>query len=374
MRCDWQSGYRGAVTSSSPFAPARPTVRVAAALLAWIATACDTVGPGADEPTIGRKDLADAELDARCEYLVRCGFYPDDATCKDVERPDPQLVQAVGTSVFDRVEIDGEAAHVWIETLRNLSCIATHEVAQELQDARLPVFAGNVKNGGACFSDYECVEDNVCDRSLCPQQQLCCTGSCVVFTILAERDPCPLPSGDGARILAQCDPITYCQAPEVEEGAEPPTVGTCTLRVENGLPCTSNAGCVDGQRCDVQDSGACFKLSPHDGPCNAMLATNPCLEINDTCDPASTTCTVAPGPGEACPRGQCAGWATCRDDDGDPMTPEVCIAFARRFEACDMIPCLGDLVCREGFCADITTEYVCLEGDPPPPPETMDGG
>ncbi|MEM6993687.1 MAG: hypothetical protein AAF721_24450 [Myxococcota bacterium] len=354
--------------------PLSPRHWMAPALLVTLAfgPACDTIG-GEEEPKVESRDLAKDELDARCDYLVRCGFMPNEETCKDVERQDQALVQALGGSVFGRVDFNPEAAAAWIETLRELSCVATNEVAQELADARVEVFKGTIDEGGSCFADDECVEGNVCDRTACTGQQLCCTGTCVEFQILAERATCPLPQ-DGVRLLARCDDITWCQPPPVEEGNEgpPPTEGTCTLKVENGLPCDSSEACADGQRCDTQDTGTCFKLSPHDAACNASLANNPCLEVNDACDPGSSTCQIAPGPGEACPQGQCAGWATCRGDDmGNPAT---CLAFPQRGEACDQLPCLGDLVCRDGVCQDLTTSVVCVAGDPPPPPEMMDGG
>lgn len=362
VRCDRKTGYLEAVKVSR---------------LAWLLTgfslslpvACD---PGDDADTVSREDLKREELDARCEYLARCGFYPDAETCRDVTRPDPQLVQAIGSSVFGRVDIDDEAAAVWVETLRGLSCEATAEVFAELEEARAAVFVGGVEEGGECFSDYECAEGNVCDRDLCQGGGggICCVGFCTRYRILAEGDDCPLSTGDGTSLFAACDAATtYCAAPEVEEGGEPPTEGTCTLRVDNGMACTSDAACADGQRCNIENGeGACFKLSAHGEMCNPTLSSGSCLDINDVCDPDSSTCRLAPAPGEACPAGRCAGWARCEDDDGDPETPGSCLAFAQRGEACDDNPCLGDLVCREGLCEDLTTELVCLEGDPPPPP------
>lgn len=334
-------------------------------------TACDTAE---EEPKVESRDLAKDELDARCEYLVRCGFMPDDATCKQVEREDQGLVQALGGSVFGRVDFNPEAAAAWIETLRDLSCVATNEIAQELADARIEVFRGTIDEGGGCFADDECVEGHICDRTACPGNQLCCTGSCVEFRVLSERDTCPLPQ-DGTLLTGRCDDITWCQPPPFDENnpdAPPATEGVCSLRVENGMPCEASQACIDGQRCDTQDTGTCFKLSPHDAACNPMLSNNPCLEINDACDPGSSTCQIAPGPGEACPQGRCAGWAFCQQ--GDEMNPATCVAFAQLGESCEMVQCLGDLVCREGICEPLTTSLICVEGDDPPPPEMMDGG
>jgi len=327
---------------------------------------CDDDPP----PTVETRDLAADELDARCDYLVRCGFVPDDATCREVEREDQALVQALGGSAFGRVDFHPEAAAAWIATLRELSCLATNEVAQELADARAEVFGGTIANGGDCFADDECVAGSVCDRQACPGNQLCCTGSCVSFEILPEQAACPLPQNN-TRLFARCDDITWCQPPEVEDGAEPPTEGTCVLRVENGQPCETNEACLDGQRCDSQDSQTCFMLSPHGEPCNPMLVNNPCLEINDACDPGSSTCQIAPGPNSECPQGRCAGWATCQGGNGDGEVA-TCLAYAGAGESCEMTQCLGDLNCRDGLCELNTTSHICIEGDPPPPPD--DGG
>jgi len=335
--------------------------------------ACDTIGK--EEPKVESRDLVKEELDARCEYLVRCGFMPDDGTCKDVEREDQGLVQALGGSVFGTVDFNPEAAADWIDTLRNLSCLATDEVAQELADARFAVFGGQVEAGGECFADDECVEGHICDRNACPADRLCCTGSCVEFRILGEQAACQLPQ-DGVLITSRCSSEFWCRPPDVDPENPPempPAEGVCTARVDNGQPCNANGECMDGLRCDTQDTQTCFKLSPHDAECNPMLATNPCLEVNDACDPGSSSCQIAPGPGEACPQGRCAGWALC-SGQGDPENPATCIALLNRGEACDgSLPCLGDLVCRDGLCSDLTTSLVCVEGEPPPEP-MMDGG
>lgn len=354
-----------------PPLPRTRTHSAASALVAAVLglTACDMFGQD-DEPTIDTRNLAADELEARCEFLARCGFMPDQDTCLDVEREDAGLLQALGGSAFGRVDFNPKAAAAWIDALRDLSCVATDEIARALADAREAVFKGTIEAGGACFADDECVSGNVCDRSACSGNQLCCTGECVPFRILAERDACPLDQDEG-RITSRCDDTTYCQPTETAEGDPPPTHGTCVLRVENGLPCETDDACVDGQRCDTQDTRTCFKLSAHEAACNASLTTNPCLEVFDACDPGSSTCQIAPGPGDPCPQGACAGWARCEAGDGED--PATCVALARRGEACDVIPCLGDLVCRDATCQDLTTALVCLEGDPPPPPE-MDGG
>lgn len=300
--------------------------------------------------------------------MVRCGFMPNEDTCKQVQRPDPALVQALGGSVFGRVDFDADAAIAWIDTLRDLECDATLEVVRELTEARAAVFAGTLKNGGACFADEECAGEAVCDRTACPGNQLCCTGECVAFRTLSIGQECPF-AQDGVRLTARCDDTSYCQPPPDDGTGEPPVSGVCTLRSENGLPCDAPDACRDGARCDVNGSGNCYKLSAAGEMCNPMLAPGSCIGVNDTCDPGSSTCVTAPGAGEPCPQGRCAGWATCMGGDGE--TPGTCVGYALLGEACDMISCLGDLQCRDGFCQQETTSLVCIEGEPPPPPDPM---
>lgn len=331
---------------------------VAAALGCVLTAACD---PGQD-PRVDKSDLRVEELDARCEYLVRCHFMPDADTCMESEGFDQSLIQAVGGSGFGRVGYDSEKAAAWLDTLRNLSCDNTIENARILADARAPVFAGRIDPGGSCFADDECRGDAICDRSLCQGGQLCCTGECVEWQVLSVGETCPLPQPD-TRISAGCEDQAYCEAPPDDGSGMPPAEGQCVARSDNGLPCTAVNGCLDGQRCNVSGSGNCYKLSDSGDECNSSLQQGSCLAINEVCSPSSHTCVTAPGPGAPCVFGQCAPWAVCMDGMD-------CVARPRAGEACDgSIPCLGDLNCNgDGVCALATTVLVCVEGEPPEPP------
>ncbi len=330
---------------------------IATALGCVLAVACDE----ADEPVVESSDLRGEELDARCEYLVRCHFMPDRDTCMASEAPDAGLTQAIGTSGFDRVGYDPELAAAWIATLRDLSCDATVENFRALADARAPVFGGRIDPGGSCFADEECRGDAICDRAACPGGQVCCTGNCVEWQVLGVGQTCPLPQ-DGVRISAGCEDAAYCQVPADDGSGMPPTSGTCLARADNGLPCDGVDGCLDGQRCNVGGSGNCYKLSASGEMCNPQLAQGSCLAINEVCSPSSSSCVAAPGPGEACVAGRCAPYAICMDDT-------TCVARPRSGEACDgSIPCLGDLNCTDNICQLSSVEVVCVSGDPPPPP------
>ncbi len=320
-----------------------------------LAPACDE----AEAPTVESADLRVDELDARCEFLVRCGFMPSRDVCLASQSYDQSLVQALGGTSFDRAGYDPEHAAAWLETLRNLGCEATVENAQLYADARAPVFAGRIEPGGSCFADDECLGDAVCDRAACPGDQLCCTGECVEWRILGVGERCPL-AQDGVRITAACEASAYCQVPPDDGSGMPPTQGTCAARADNGLPCDAIDGCLDGQRCNLGGSNNCYRLAASGEMCNADLQQGSCIALNEVCSPSSSQCVAAPAPNEACVFGRCAGWAVCQND--------VCVARLRAGEACDgSIPCLGDLRCRDGACRLSTTLLVCVEGDPPPP-------
>jgi hypothetical protein len=327
----------------------------------FVTAACDEE----KTPVVASADLREDELDARCEYLVRCGFLPDRDTCFASQSYDQSLVQALGGTSFDRAGYDPELAAVWLETLRNLGCENTVENARVIADARAPVFAGRVETGGSCFADDECMGEAVCDRAACPGDQLCCTGECVEWRVLTVGETCPLPQ-QGVRLTAGCEDLAFCRVPPDDGSGMQPTEGTCAARADNGLPCEGIDGCLDGQRCNVGGSGNCYKLSASGEDCNPDLQQGSCVAVNEVCSPSSSTCVAAPAPGQACVQGQCAPWAVCQMDSG------MCLALPRAGETCDgMLPCLGDLRCQDNICELSSTLLVCVEGDPPPPPMPM---
>jgi hypothetical protein len=323
------------------------------------AVACDTE----EAPPPSARNLRADELDARCDYLVRCGYYVDRDQCIRSEGPDRGLLQALGAQAFGRVEYDIPAVEAYITTLRELSCDATISNVRTLADARAAAFTGLVETGGDCFADEECIGEAICDRNACPQNLLCCTGTCVDFEVLGIGATCRLTT-DGPRIASRCGDDAYCQPPPDDGSGEPPATGVCALRATNGDPCEHVDGCDDGQRCDIYGSNTCYKLSGSGEMCNAMLQPGSCIGINETCDPGSSTCQLAPGPGQACPAGRCVDYAFC-DDQG------MCIARPQLGEACDGNNCLGDLFCRDNVCERSETVHVCVDGQPPPPPEMM---
>jgi hypothetical protein len=313
---------------------------------------------------LGAGDLRRQELLARCDFLVRCGFAPDHETCRASEGPDWGLVQALGVSNLGRVEYDANAGQIYVETLSERSCEATEENAREISNLREDMFVGQVDIGDGCFASEECVGDAVCDLWACPDDQVCCTGRCVERRILGVGSECPL--AESAELYyTECEFGSFCRPPPDDGSGVPPVAGVCAPRVENGAPCVTNGECSDAQRCDLGGSNTCYMLSVAGDPCNPLLSQGACIDFDHVCDPASSTCVRAPGPGAPCPSGQCLGFSECIEG--------TCIAQPRWGEPCDgTVSCLGDLFCNaEGWCDSITVVFACLSGDDPPPPEPM---
>jgi hypothetical protein len=326
------------------------------------------LGPVGCEETgeeLGSDDFRKLEKEARCEYFARCGIAPDYDSCIAAESQDAGYIQAVGSVPFGRVEYDPIAADEYLQTLRDLSCDGTQAVQDELTSKIRDVFKGNVPLGEPCWADEECEgADSVCDDLACQGSgQLCCFGTCTAFRTLQVGDACPLNSD--ATNFSGCSNDAYCAPPEDDGSGMPPMMGTCTPRSDNGMMCSSLNGCQDGQRCNVGDSNLCYVLAGNGAMCNPTLSNGSCIRIDQVCDPGSSTCVSAPGPGAPCVNGRCQLYAVCQED--------TCVARPREFEACDgSVPCLGDLNCQDGVCQRSRVALVCVAGEAPP--ADTDGG
>ena len=312
-----------------------------------------------DDPGVEAIDYAQQERDAICDYRVRCGFSTDrDACLGSVERS-RATIQAIGGIDSERVDYDRKAALAYVELLEEAGCEATIANGRALEAARAEVLQGSVAAGDSCFADTECAgERALCDQTGCGGQ-ICCEGTCAEIQTLSLGSACPLFPIDADRLTAFCEDTAYCAPPPDDGSGEPPAMGTCQPRADNGEPCDRNEACLDGQRCAMDQ---CFVLSTAGQPCNPTLTTGSCVEANQVCDMASSTCVDAPGDGQPCVFGQCMPYASCVED--------VCVRRPVQGESCEGTPpCQGDLQCRDNICALETVVFVCLEGEPPPPPE-----
>ena len=319
---------------------------------ALVSCSSDETAPPPPQP-IKIADLQAAAESANCDYLVRCSWMPDKATCKSLDGADYELLQLIADAVFGKVHYDEKAARAWVEAVRSQKCELGEGIKKALEAAWEPVFTGTVKEGGACFVDDECAGKNVCDLSGC--SSACCAGTC-------SPPPPAAKEGEPCDFTIACEDQTFCGIDDGSGGAGGGGGGTgmqiCKPRADNGQPCLGQQGCQDGQLCDVGGSDKCYKLSPDGSPCNPGLQYS-CLEYNHFCDESTSKCIALPGAGEPCaPTSEyCAYYAYC-----DVNGTKLCNSKPVEGEPCDPdgVRCLGDLVCNGSTCARRPPIQTCV--------------
>jgi len=280
---------------------------------------------------------------ANCDFLVRCGFEPDVMTCRRVDGADDELLQLIADARIGKVKYDAAAALVWIGALSSRTCAIHGPAADEnLADAWKPVFVGTIAEGGACYVDDECKNGLVCDRSACTDGTECCAGKCV-------GAPAPIAEGEACDIGS-----TPCVAGSHCGPAGPGTSDhQCVVAADPGKPCTMFAGCKDNQLCDQDMTGMCYALATSGQSCDP---THPvaCAAYTELCSPKNV-CASLPRDGEPCnvDGPGCLSYAVCVEG--------TCVRRPALGEACDMLPCLGDLDCDNGICSTRTL-HVCTGG------------
>jgi hypothetical protein len=200
-------------------------------------------------------DYQNSAIDARCDYLVKCGLFEDSAGCHafyDHFLPDsPSLKAAVD---LGKVKYDGEAAADCFDSVGDASC------AQDAQDpgACDSIFHGTVADGGMCAFDLECVSQN-CNVSDCTMA--CCPGTC------APTQPVP---GIGQACTFDCVKGAYC----AEDS-------TCKAVGPKGSACDTDIACASGLYCAGDTgttSGTCTEA-----PKRGEACTDTCANIGDYC-------------------------------------------------------------------------------------------
>ncbi len=304
------------------------------------------------------------EHEAQCAFRVRCGISKSERACDDEVQTAQHTLQSVGSAAFGRATYDSEAAHRYLNNLKERPCDRTDATSDALTHDYDDVFAGELDLGESCLADEECGVDAACDRHECPDWIPCCLGTCVAVKIVEVGASCTTPAGSYP-MVARCPEGATCAPPEDNNNGgnqdEPPSPGTCVLRVDNGAPCNRDNDCLDGQRCDTASSGTCYKLAASGEPCNPNLQTGACLNFDEVCDQKSKTCVRRPGDGDACPQRFCLEFATCNEENAQ------CERLPGRDDACDGV-CAGSLRCQDGTCQPTLPRAACVEGVPPPTP------
>jgi hypothetical protein len=298
---------------------------------------------------------------AYCEYEVRCGLFPDQATCESANNgltivSDPSVGSAIAAG---KIVFDGAAASRCLSEFAASSCDQTQ--ARQTPADCLAVAHGTVGSGGACAASAECISQ-VCEIPSC--SMACCQGTC-----LGDAPPSQAPTNGACVTSSQCVAGDYCDLqtstcqPFVAAGSAcseasacPPGYGCAGQpQVCKVLPGTGSA-CPDHICADVGDhcngSGVCV----HDGlPGDACTSSSDCSPFYQ-CDPSTMKCASGPRLGSACDSGTCFDAHTyCTGELGSAMP--VCTPAGSDGAPCEFTDqCLSGH-CNAGVCA---TPAVCF--------------
>jgi Dickkopf N-terminal cysteine-rich region len=277
---------------------------------------------------------------ALCDYSVRCGSYPDVASCMSaVTDTTPQLVADVksGKTLYDAAK-----AGTCLDSLGSFGC--NQSSMNMTSSACDEAFKGTLPGGGACINDQECVSAN-CDRAGCDGTVACCTGLCAAARVtVAEGGTCGLD--------ATCVTGTFC---DFAVGG----TSTCKRRGGAGAACVSSLECVSGLTCVAAASPAgttarvcgAFALTGED----CRMTDGACDARADFCDPTTNKCVPRGVPGADCVANatSCLPYARC-----DAMTLK-CVARGALGAPCAQGQDCTSGQCTNGACVAMPVRAVC---------------
>ncbi len=234
----------------------------------------------------GGIDLGDFQseaLDARCEYLTRCGLFPSQNACKaHFELSMVQSTSVIAAVDAGKVKYDDGLAEDCIDDLRDASCSQAAQLSPACDD----IFKGTIADGGMCAFDDECVSGS-CAVTDCTEA--CCPGTCQ-------------PARATPKIGEMCNFIC-------EDGAYCADDNTCHAVLAAGAACSDVFACANGLYCanfTGMMAGTCTKL-----PATGEACTEQCANIGDYCE---GTCKKVGLPGDACTNNdQCSYYYFCDD-------------------------------------------------------------
>jgi hypothetical protein len=303
-------------------------------LLAVALSACGTPDTGSVDKYI--KQLAQAQ----CQWEFRC--------CTDAE-----------IKVRDMMKYSDEA------TCEKFAQLALED---SMYLARLAVSQGRAK-----------VDDAMAQACVAKQQMKMCNtppGQPPPVTTMGpcEVDPCTVAlvgstgTGDACLLANECAKGNRC----VASGAG--NEGACVPYQKENEICNSSADC-DPSVCNIycaHKDFQCHVRSPIGGPCaytvdpTSNMPTQPLLLECDAsvpgiyCDPASSTCKMLPGNGEACLSPPPPGSPSCNNDpklmlscDLTGGMPGVCRGLAMAGEDCTTRQCAPMLMCDRSMTPNV---------------------
>jgi hypothetical protein len=297
-------------------------------------------------------NLVERGEQAVCSQEVRCGGFPDVASC--IASSVWDLGSLVVSINAGRIRYDGRAAAACIQALAALGCNLGDRSDDAAPPACASAFMATVTVGGTCYLDDDCVSGN-CSGKACSLPVDCCPGTCAAgprVPTVPVGGSC-YPPGDSGN----CAEGTYCD--NMNAG------GTCVTGVGLGQPCdpdvVKSAGCQPPGLCRSSQSalgGTCMPPPAEGQSCEPGGAL--CNSSLDYCSNAGT-CVPRLAVGMPCPdRVGCVDYAVCSSG--------TCISKIRPGEACggqQGDPCMGVLLCSGGICA-LPSDPPCLAAPPSP--------
>lgn len=289
-------------------------------VVATLAVAVTMPGCDGDSPGEIRLDqIKEQSMTALCEYLVRCGQFPDPAACRAAFFAELQAYPDVASGI---TVYDGAAAAECLDAFRSFSCGAADSRRSADPVECRGVFTGTRINGSDCLSDFQC-QSQTCNLARCGGET-CCAGSCEA-RVDAGRD-C-------SATLARCVQGTYCNFGTTISSR------TCTPLAAAGQPCEGTYECALELICaadPVTRMPICRRPSGRGQACESTS----CDLMGDICDSTSRTCVPRAGVGAACVGDTCVPYARC------DIPTRKCVALAKVGG-----PCTTDVDCASRLCA-----------------------
>lgn len=314
--------------------------------------ACGDDDSGNGGPYVGVDEIAAAYKQASCTYLVRCGAFPDQASCVDAAIGDGFFVDANVIAAIHEgtISYNGNALAACFEAVAMRECDRTSISYRSVPLVCSTYAHGTLPAGAECVLDQECISQQCAKES----SELTCThGTCIGDTAPTTSR---LSIGSTCSGLDQCVTTAYCST-ETSMCTKLAVAGaacsnsdecdyglaclgqtgarTCRAAPTEGQPCPDNACRDEGLYCDA--AGTCTRWSLPPAACSSTLACSPYYP----CDFNTGTCKRGPGLGEPCSSAnRCFSAGTFCD-----TTTFTCVETKP-----DGAPCTSDVQCDSANC------------------------
>lgn len=271
-------------------------------------------------------EFQDEALDARCEYLTRCGLFPSESDCHAYFKARMATSTSAEAAVdAGKVDYDEDNAENCLDALRDASCSQTADLDASCEH----IFAGTIADGGMCAFDAECVSGS-CAVTDCTDA--CCPGTCQ-------------PARPTPKIGEMCNFVCV-------DGAYCGNDSICHAVLPSGAACDDPFACGDALYCKgltPQMTGTCSTL-----PKTGEACAGQCFSIGDYCD---GTCKHVGLPGDPCMNDdQCSNYYEC-DDTMHCASPPAETLMPNGSACTSSITCQSHYCGNDNKCADVP---VCI--------------